>query len=73
MSLTELERFQTRRVQLEEENRSLAEKQKMLEGDIEILEERVNVNELEALHKDLEQTVLELATRTNDLKTKLKQ
>ena len=73
MSQTELERLQTRRIRLEEENRSLTEKQILLEGDIEILEEKVSINELVALHKGLEQTVLQLETRTNDLETKLNQ
>jgi len=71
MNRSEIEELRARRAQLEEETKSLKKKQKKLEDGVQILEERIIIEQLEKQRKVLRKTVSNLETQKNDLVTKL--
>ena len=71
MSHVELKELRAQRVKLEKQNQLLETQQKTLEDDIEVLGEKVEINELLKSQKELEQVILNLETQNNDLEYKL--
>ena len=71
MTRLELEELRNQRVQLEEATRSLKKKQKKLEDNVLILEERVIIEELDTQQKQLQKKVSTLEKQKNDLASKL--
>lgn len=71
MSRVELKELRAQRAKLEKQNQLLGTQQKTLEGDIEVLGEKVEINELLKSQKELEQVILNLETQNNDLESKL--
>ena len=71
MSRVELKELRAQRVKLEKQNQLLETQQKTLEDDIEVLGEKVEINELLKSQKQLEQVILNLETQNNDLEYKL--
>jgi len=71
MTRLELEELRNQRAQLEEATRSLKKKQKKLEDNVLILEERVIIDELDSQQKQLQQKVSILEKQKNSLESKL--
>ncbi len=71
MTHSELEELRNQRAQLEEATRSLKKKQKKLEDNVLILEERVIIDELDSQQKQLRQNVSKLEKQKNSLASKL--
>ena len=72
MTRSELEELRVKRVQLEETTRSLKKKQKKLEDNVLILEERVIIEDLENQQKQLNKKVSTLEKQKDGLQSKLK-
>ncbi len=71
MTRSELEELRIKRGQLEETTRSLKKKQKKLEDNVLILEERVIIEDLENQQKQLNKKVATLKKQKNGLQSKL--
>ena len=71
MTRSELEELRIKRAQLEETTRSLKKKQKKLEDNVLILEERVIIEDLENQQKQLNKKVSTLEKQKNGLQSKL--
>ena len=71
MTHSELEELRNQRAQLEEATQSLKKKQKKLEDNVLILEERVIIDELDSQQKQLRQNVSKLEKQKNSLASKL--
>jgi len=71
MTRSELEELRIKRGQLEETTRSLKKKQKKLEDNVLILEERVIIEDLENQQKQLNKKVATLDKQKNGLQSKL--
>ena len=71
MTHSELEELRNQRAQLEEVTQSLKKKQKKLEDNVLILEERVIIDELDSQQKQLRQNVSKLEKQKNSLASKL--
>ena len=71
MTRSELEELRVKRAQLEETTRSLKKKQKKLEDNVLILEERVIIEDLENQQKQLNKKVSTLEKQKNGLQSKL--
>jgi len=71
MTRSELEELRIKRGQLEETTRSLKKKQKKLEDNVLILEERVIIEDLENQQKQLNKKVATLEKQKNGLQSKL--
>ena len=72
MTRSELEELRVTRAQLEEATRSLKKKQKKLEDNVLILEERVIIEDLENQQKQLNKKVSTLEKQKDGLQSKLK-
>ena len=72
MTRSELEELRVKRAQLEETTRSLKKKQKKLEDNVLILEERVIIEDLENQQKQLNKKVSTLEKQKDGLQSKLK-
>lgn len=72
MNRSELEELRNKRAQLEETTRSLKKKQKKLEDNVLILEERVIIEDLENQQKQLNKKVSTLEKQKDGLQSKLK-
>ncbi len=72
MTRSELEELRVKRAQLEEATRSLKKKQKKLEDNVLILEERVIIEDLENQQKQLNKKVSTLEKQKDGLQSKLK-
>jgi len=71
MTRSELEELRVKRAQLEETTRSLKKKQKKLEDNVLILEERVIIEDLENQQKQLNKKVSTLEKQKNGLQSTL--
>lgn len=71
MTRSELEELRTRRIKLEEETRALKRKQKQLEDNVLILEEKINIEELEKQQSELLKKVSNLEAHKTGLESKL--
>ena len=71
MTLSDLEELQARRIKLAEETRSLERKQKKLEDNVLILEEKISIEQLEKQQRELMKKVSNLESQKNGLESKL--
>ena len=71
MTRSELEELRVRRIQLEEETRALKRKQKKLEDNVLILEEKINIEQLEKQQRELQKKVSNLELQKDGLESKL--